>query len=425
VYRHRNYLLQLNDVDAGALADRAFELAIIESGYPGHRTDPLAPLPGNSQIPEALKDRPVVAYLNVSVTDYNRTYWNAAANWVVPFSIPGLPVDADDLDGGVLNPDLTQAQIPAWLWNNRGLALGPETDLNASDGDTVADGVFGYIVDFSDADWQARVIAEAEYLVTRGYSGVFLDDVARYESTWFLDQGVLDQFGLPRIDRDTLADYASEMINFVIAVSDAITTINPDAYLVVNGGVDIVDHANLAGSDLAQRYYQAVDGILMESQYLNEISANPDNHAWTRASNLFGPSGTDLLALESLSDPATVSAFFDWAPQNGIVALNAVGDYSALPDSPPDDQPFVITGTAGNDTIYGTSGDDLIYALGGDDLVFGGGGNDTIIGGAGSDTLYGEAGADVIAGGSGGDLLNGGAGPDTLFGGDLPGTYLL
>lgn len=62
----------------------------------------------------------------------------------------------------------------------------------------------------------------------------------------------------------------------------------------------------------------------------------------------------------------------------------------------------VLSGGAGNDTLFGEAGDDTLS--GGDD-------NDILSGGAGDDNLSGDAGDDLLRGGAGG-------GRDTLSGGD-------
>jgi hypothetical protein len=68
------------------------------------------------------------------------------------------------------------------------------------------------------------------------------------------------------------------------------------------------------------------------------------------------------------------------------------------------DQPSVINGTVGNDTLAGTSRADSIAGLAGNDSISGGGGNDTLQGGDGADTLVGDAGDDVLSGGGGMDV---------------------
>jgi hypothetical protein len=76
--------------------------------------------------------------------------------------------------------------------------------------------------------------------------------------------------------------------------------------------------------------------------------------------------------------------------------------------------PFLILGTAGDDTIVGSSGADCIVGGGGDDTISGGDGNDVIVGGSGADTLSGGAGDDHLYGGGGLDDLRGGDGADVL-----------
>ena len=68
------------------------------------------------------------------------------------------------------------------------------------------------------------------------------------------------------------------------------------------------------------------------------------------------------------------------------------------------DQPSVINGTGGNDTLAGTSRADSIAGLAGNDSISGAGGNDTLQGGDGDDTLSGDAGDDVLSGGAGLDV---------------------
>lgn len=68
------------------------------------------------------------------------------------------------------------------------------------------------------------------------------------------------------------------------------------------------------------------------------------------------------------------------------------------------DQPSVINGTGGNDSLGGTSRADSIAGLAGNDSISGAGGNDTLQGGDGDDTLSGDAGDDVLSGGAGLDV---------------------
>ncbi len=83
------------------------------------------------------------------------------------------------------------------------------------------------------------------------------------------------------------------------------------------------------------------------------------------------------------------------------------------------DDPIIITGGTGddtidggggNDTIDGGSGNDTVDSGGGDDTIDGGSGNDTINGGAGNDTISGESGSSESSGGGGGGSGGGGGG---------------
>ncbi len=76
-----------------------------------------------------------------------------------------------------------------------------------------------------------------------------------------------------------------------------------------------------------------------------------------------------------------------------------------------------ISGGGGNDTIYGGDGRDNLFGDGGDDQIFGDGANDLIEGNAGNDDLFGDNGMDTIYGNTGNDFISGGNGPDILRGG--------
>ena len=92
----------------------------------------------------------------------------------------------------------------------------------------------------------------------------------------------------------------------------------------------------------------------------------------------------------------------------------------------------VISGGAGDDTIFGTPMADAIYSWGGDDSVNGlggpdllclGEGNDKGRGANGFDAVFGEEGYDRIQGNPGNDYLDGGTDYDTCVGGagfDVP-----
>ena len=71
--------------------------------------------------------------------------------------------------------------------------------------------------------------------------------------------------------------------------------------------------------------------------------------------------------------------------------------------------PLIISGTSGADTLFGGAGADQI---------FGGSGNDSLVGGAGNDVLNGGSGKDILRGGSGNDRFlydDRGFGIDTIM----------
>ena len=85
-------------------------------------------------------------------------------------------------------------------------------------------------------------------------------------------------------------------------------------------------------------------------------------------------------------------------------------------DDSDNDNPVILKGGAGKDTLYGTDGNDELYGSDGDDHLYGLEGDDTLKGGAGDDVLFGdvlfdglhiEAGADVF-------VFSAGHGHDTI-----------
>ena len=321
--------------------------------------------------------RSPIAYLNVSVTDHFRAYWNDA---YVDYAAPGGG-GSGNRDVGPVNPG-----APAWLTDNHGYATGGAT-------------TFGYIVDYADPVWQARVVAEAVHMVTPvasgglGYAGVFLDDVGRYFQASQNDSGY------------SVETAAQEMIALVNAVAEAVESAAPDAYLAINGGAYI---KWASGDPTGQPWLDMldnVDALLMESQF--------GTSAWADARTNWG-TDIDFLAVEFASSLADPQSFADWARSNDIVPHIAGDDVFAGTDVTPG------AGTPGPDLLVGGSGPNGLDGLGGDDTVLGGAGADTMDGGAGNDSLDGGPGGDLVRGGAGNDTLLGGAGggSDTLVGAD-------
>ncbi len=76
-------------------------------------------------------------------------------------------------------------------------------------------------------------------------------------------------------------------------------------------------------------------------------------------------------------------------------------------------EPYVVSGSAGNDLIIGGAGNDSLAGDGGDDTIRGQAGNDRLDG----DSFDDAGGDDVLAGGTGRDLVRGARGSDRLRGG--------
>lgn len=140
-----SFLLQYTGVDAATVIGSGLDYFITE-GDPGHVTDPenATPEMTNTEVASAqAAGTEIYGYVNLAVTDDARPYWNPA--WT-----------SDGTDTGAVN-----SSAPEWLKSQ------PSNS-------------FGYVVDFADADWKQIVIVQAVDLVTRGYAGVFLDDLGQY-----------------------------------------------------------------------------------------------------------------------------------------------------------------------------------------------------------------------------------------------------
>jgi len=400
--------------------------------------------------------RSVLSYVNAAVPDHNRYFWDPG--WLISLA------EEEDKDFGVVN----EQTAPPWLKPPLGTAKGPEF----GPGGKVLDGIFGFIVDYREKGWQTIVATQAISYLEHGYSGIFLDDVGRYDET------------------DLPASQAAEaMMRLVVNVQDEITRatgktaaeleiiINSDSFIISNY-FWAADAPEVFDLDLGARFLSVVDGLVMENITMDAFREDDPVDFWATANayfvgEVFNPRDgafiatdqTDLIAIESplpwddmqavlelllargvslflspnpayntvlnspvigtiasesLSGTALAEAFFG---RGGVDAITAGGgdDYvyaaaggGTIYAGEGDD---VIYGGPGDDVMYGGPGDDLIYAGPGNDTVFVGGGNDTILGGAGADVIYGDIGNDVLLGDGGPDDMFGGDGQDTISGG--------
>lgn len=315
-----DYWLYLDVETDGALysdiRDSRIDLHILEAGNTS-RTAGVEPSLDTVELQALLQaGQTVIGYVNVAVPDFNRSYWQDG--WVTP-----APQDPDDLDYGTIADD-----APAWLQGNLGVATGPEED---------GDGIYSYIVDYADADWQQIVVDQAVTLVSAGYGGVFLDDVGRYFAAGGGDTATPQD----------MAPFARSMIDLVNTVSRAVEAVNPDAYVAINGGAYLRFDADPAGGAYAgfAEFTGHVDALLLENQYRDASSV------WQDAASSFAstrnPDGIDFLALEwsEALTPAQEADFAGaYAQVNNVLTL--ITPTSAYDTAPPAMSDAVVPETA-------------------------------------------------------------------------------
>jgi endo-alpha-1,4-polygalactosaminidase (GH114 family) len=366
-----NFQLQYSNVDYSAVALAAPQLFITEAAPQGG-TPALTDAQVASLIASGTK---IVGYVESSVTDAGRSYWNTA--WT-----------SDGTDTGTV-----LATAPAWLKSG-------------------VTNEFGIVADIRETAWRQIVIAQAVDLATRGYSGVFLDDVAQY---FALGKGVVAD----------IQAFVTSMLTLVSEVKAAITAINPDAVVLVNSTPYIVsDAVGGVNSQASQNFLADTDAILLESFF--GINRTAEEAGIVQAASALLPSMTVL----TLEFSGTAYQNFLYGSQSQ--ALGFVPGYSTSPayntlnaprsDATTGDDNLLGTGRAdiiransGNDLISAGDGADRIYSGTGNDTAYGGKGNDVFYGDAGNDQFFGEAGNDIFYGGTGADRMDGGAGVDRVY----------
>ena len=377
-----DFAVQYSNLDATEIAASGYDLVIVE-GQPLLSANAelldleVAALVGGGQ--------EVIGYVSIGQTDDARPYWNP-------------------------------------LWTDDGTDTGTPTILAPTWLAEPADSFAAFMVEFWDPAWKALVIAQVTELATRGYSGIFLDNVLTYYEL-AVKRGV---------DAPTAQTYAQEMITFIEEIAAAGRAIDPDFKVIANGGPYIVTDAGYAFGDAdALSYFEAIDAIMGES-FFGLVNGLRQEAILDLLEQQYAAAGIDVLALEYSTDPAAIQAFVDEAAARGFAASASPSlALDSLPDpvapTPPAETGVDWTGTPDADVRSGTDFDDLMHGLGGaddlsgaagDDQIWGQGGEDTLSGGGGDDTLSGGAGDDTLSGGDGFDLLRGGGARDRLIGGD-------
>ncbi len=332
-----SFALQYTNVDYAAVAASSYDMFITE-GDPLNSAFVIPTLTDAQVVTLVAQGRQIIGYVNVSVTDDLRSYWNNS--WTSNGGDTGTPT----------------AAAPSWLQGALPLDF-------TFDGNTDA-----LIVNYWDPAWQQSVIAQAVDLVTRGYTGVFLDDVGRY----FQVGAASGNFQLA----------ADRMIDLIGAVHDAITAVNPLAVVVLNSDPYLIVN-NSAGGTGDQRLLDSADYHLLENQTTTVADF---------ARSIMP--GEPLLLLQSTT-PGQLTLEEAWA--RGILYNSPTLNYDQL-------GAFAYPATAGADVERGGNVDDRLFGLAGDDTLLGFAANDRLNGDEGNDVLNGGTGADVMTGGTGNDI---------------------
>jgi Ca2+-binding RTX toxin-like protein len=179
---------------------------------------------------------------------------------------------------------------------------------------------------------------------------------------------------------------------------------------VLGGTITSLDHSSSDGALV----YENITGTSINAvQFIAATPAGKFASALSRADNLFGYSGDDILNGYADADHMTggagndryvVDSFFDLVTElanQGEDAVNTnLSSYTLGANV--EDLYFTDTGPHtgnGNDLdnfFAGNSGKETLYGLGGDDYFNGYGGNDTFIGGIGDDSYVVRAGDTVV-----------------------------
>jgi Ca2+-binding RTX toxin-like protein len=238
-------------------------------------------------------------------------------------------------------------------------------------------------------------------------AGTALNDVIARES-------VIENVELIRIGTAGTATY---VVFNGMQISDASAAAAVgDTIFFASDTIDLSYAANAVTVDLAGRTASGVDvgSVQLATNVVNAIGGDGnDMISGSAVSNtlaggagndtLFGSAGNDTLSGGSGTDTANYSAF-----TGNLVANLTAG--------------FAFGAGIGSDSLssienfVGGSGNDAIFAAVGGSMLSGGAGNDTLFGTAAVDNLIGGDGDDVLEGGGGSDTLDGGRGNDYIYG---------
>ncbi len=373
------FALQYENASESQFGASAFEM-IISDGHALYLTEPGANPPPVSDAGVAnlqAQGRLMIGYVDVAVTDSSRPYWDPA--WTIGGN------DYDDLS----------ANAPEWLVDH------PVFSFNT---DEPSNPIFqARRVSFWLDSWKEIVLDQAFDLISRGYDGIFLDDVGAY---FGIGEYLSFDGQTPNTLENTWA-LAAEMANFVADIVDAIRAVKPDAIIISNSDPFMPGSAFNDEPAARDRFLEAVDFHLMENKTIFGIDNGLDPFNGL----------TNLLILDSKTTDEMVG---DPTPEQshayGQYYGTAAGNYNNLANLDPRDSinPVSIVGNGAGNNLSGTVKDDHLAGLAGNDTLAGAGGDDWIDGGLGDDNMSGGNGNDIFIVDSLLDYAEGGDGIDEV-----------
>ena len=178
-------------------------------------------------------------------------------------------------------------------------------------------------------------------------------------------------------------------------LSELIITIDSTQFKIIepNGQDTLQSIERLATDDGIFVYNFSSNSWIQISTLPGIALINPDQYlALTQGDDVINLKGTGKSIVKGLdgNDRITGTAGFD-------TLLGGNGDDILTGD--------VLGQSASNDRLIGENGNDRLIGNGGDDLLYGGAGDDRIIGGDGDDRMWGDAGRDILTGGAGADMF--------------------
>jgi Ca2+-binding RTX toxin-like protein len=227
---------------------------------------------------------------------------------------------------------------------------------------------------------------------------------------------------------DSLYGGAGDDFYFVEDPDDVIVEEDGEGHDLVSASVSFtlpagVEDITLTGGEDINATGNALDNLIIGNSADNSIEGGDGAdsiYGGVGNDTLNGGAGVDLLVGGAGGDVYWVDDLADVIVEDdggGIDEVIASLAAYTLPQnfellSSDNEEGFVGTGNAVDNTLKGASGDDVLYGLLGNDTLYGGEGDDSLIGGIGDDSLIGGGGADSLVGGEGYDILEGGDGDD-------------